>query len=266
MDIVDFLGLEPAADDPARWRLPVTPDICTGFNFLYGGAGLAAATVALEQATGRPLVWATAQYLSFVRPPSVMDVEVATLVAGNQVSQARATCRAEGHEIIVVNAALGHRDIAVGGTWADRPEVPAPADCPTRDSVFAVPTGIARRMDSRLAEARSHDELDGTPGSGRTRLWVRLREGVDMSAATLAVLGDYVPFGINQALGMPAGGNSLDNTVRIAALVPTEWVLLDVRIHAIANGFAHGHLFMWSEDGTLLATASQSAMVRFLRD
>ena len=47
------------------------------------------------------------------------------------------------------------------------------------------------------------------------------------------------------------GGNSLDNTLRVGRLVPTEWVLLDIRIHAVANGFAHGHLDMWAEDGTL---------------
>jgi acyl-CoA thioesterase len=49
-------------------------------------------------------------------------------------------------------------------------------------------------------------------------------------------------------------------------LVPTEWVLLDVRIHGIANGFGHGLVHLWSEDGTLLATASQSVIVRYWDD
>ncbi len=80
------------------------------------------------------------------------------------------------------------------------------------------------------------------------------------------MLGDFVPSGIGQALGMPAGGNSLDNTLRVARLVPTEWVLLDIRIHAVANGFGHGLVHLWAEDGTLLGTASQSAIVRFWKD
>jgi len=42
-------------------------------------------------------------------------------------------------------------------------------------------------------------------------------------------------------------------------------VLLDVRIHAIANGFGHGLVHLWAEDGTLLATASQSVKVRMWR-
>ena len=52
------------AGDDLRWRLPVTPELSTPGNFLFGGCGLGAALVALEAATGRPTVWATAQYLS----------------------------------------------------------------------------------------------------------------------------------------------------------------------------------------------------------
>jgi acyl-CoA thioesterase len=87
-----------------------------------------------------------------------------------------------------------------------------------------------------------------------------------MSAATLAILGDYVPFGIGQALGARAGGNSLDNTLRVGTLVASEWVLLDIRIDAIANGFGHGVVHLWAQDGTLLASASQSTMVRYWPD
>jgi len=39
-------------------------------------------------------------------------------------------------------------------------------------------------------------------------------------------------------------------------------VLADVRVHAIADGFGHGLVHLWTEDGTLLGTASQSAIVR----
>jgi acyl-CoA thioesterase len=46
-------------------------------------------------------------------------------------------------------------------------------------------------------------------------------------------------------------------------LVPTEWVLLDIRVQAVDRGFGHGLVHMYAEDGTLLATASQTCMVRF---
>jgi len=44
--------------------------------------------------------------------------------------------------------------------------------------------------------------------------------------------------------------------------VPTTWVLCDIHMHALANGFGHGLAHLWAEDGTLLATASQSISVR----
>jgi acyl-CoA thioesterase len=87
-----------------------------------------------------------------------------------------------------------------------------------------------------------------------------------MSAAALAIVGDYVPFGIGQALGQRAGGQSLDNTLRVASRVPTEWILADVRVHAVADGFGHGLVHLWAEDGTLLGTASQSTIVRGWRE
>jgi acyl-CoA thioesterase len=43
-------------------------------------------------------------------------------------------------------------------------------------------------------------------------------------------------------------------------------VLADVRVHAVADGFGHGLVHLWAEDGTLLGTASQSAIVRAWRD
>jgi acyl-CoA thioesterase II len=118
----------------------------------------------------------------------------------------------------------------------------------------------------RLASARSWDEIEGNPApDGRSLLWARMPDLLDpQSGASLAILGDYVPFGIGQALGRTGGGNSLDNTLRVYRLVPTEWVLLDIRIHAVANGFGHGVVHLWSQDGTLLATASQSTIVRML--
>ena len=63
-----------------------------------------------------------------------------------------------------------------------------------------------------------------------------------------------------------AGGNSLDNTLRVAHRVPTDWILADIRVHAIADGFGHGLVHLWSEDGTLLGTASQSTIVRSWRE
>lgn len=267
MDARTFLGLE-ATHNPYRWVLPVHPGVCTPGGFLFGGCGLGAAIAALEGTTGRSVVWATCQYLSYARPPEVLDLDVTVAVSGHQTTQARATGHVADREVFTVNAALGHRPMDAEGTWAVMPEVPDPAQCTRREMRFD--TGgeyLPDRMDVRLAAARHFSELPG-PGMphGRSALWAKLPDVLELSSAALAVLGDYVPFGIGQALGLMAGGNSLDNTLRIGRIAPTEWVLLDIRVHQVVNGFGYGDVHLWSESGTLLGTASQSTIVRMWRD
>jgi acyl-CoA thioesterase len=38
---------------------------------------------------------------------------------------------------------------------------------------------------------------------------------------------------------------------------------MDIRVHAVERGFGHGLVHMFAQDGTLLATASQSVIVRY---
>jgi acyl-CoA thioesterase II len=266
MDARTWLGLEPT-HNPMRWVLPVTPGISTVGPFLFGGCALGAAIAALEHASGRPVVWATAQYLSYAHPPSMLDIDVTLAARGRSITQGRVVGHVADAEILTVNAALGSRDLDVEGSWVERPQVPAPEDCEVRGPRVPGTESIMDRIDVRLADARAWSDVDGNPSpTGRSMLWARMPDLLDLSSgASLAILGDYVPFGIGQALGRAGGGSSLDNTLRVYRLVPTEWVLLDIRIHAVAHGFGHGVVHLWSEDGTLLATASQSTIVR-LRD
>jgi acyl-CoA thioesterase len=120
---------------------------------------------------------------------------------------------------------------------------------------------IMGRLNIRLALGSPWDEIDGNPvPRGRSALWVQTPD-IDMSAAGLAILGDYLPFGIAQATGRWVPSNSLDNTIRVQRLKPTNWVLCDIRVDGVNNGFGHGSVFLWAQDGTLLATASQSAVL-----
>jgi acyl-CoA thioesterase-2 len=261
MDALTFLGIEPTTN-PNSWRLPVVPRLISGTGALFGGCGLGAAIEVMEQVTGRPCIWSTAQFLSFARPPAVLELDVVEAVRGHQISQARVIARVGDREILTVVGALGRRPGTLSGQWSTRPDVPAPDDCRPRPLMNRHQGTIMDRFESKLADARPYWELTGIAGSGNASLWVRIPELVGTSAAALAMIGDFVPFGIGQALGVRAGGNSLDNTLRIAHRVPTEWVLADVRVHAIADGFGHGLVHLWAEDGTLLGTASQSTIVR----
>jgi acyl-CoA thioesterase len=180
------------------------------------------------------------------------------------MTQARAVCHVGNREILTVNAALGDRQLELHGQFEQMPDVPPPDQCPERPFRGPIDGTINDKLDQRLAKGRPFDELDGTQGDGQVLMWARIPdviEGVD--AAALAVLGDFVPMGVGQTLGVRGGGNSLDNTLRVVHLVPTEWVLLDIRVHAVERGFGHGLVHMFAQDGTLLATASQSCIVRF---
>ena len=271
MDARTFLGLE-ATDDPLRYRLPLRRELFTPGEFLFGGCGLGAAVEAAEWATGRPMIWATAQYLGYATGDGVLDVIVEPLVVGKGTTQARVrVVKADGSEVLGVQAALGSRPSGTDGQWAERPDVPGPNHTRPRTSRrgFAGMQGtIMDTMEIRQAVGRGWDDLgDGTSGDGRSSLWVRMVGGRRLpTSGDLAMAGDHVPSGIGHALGMVAGGNSLDNTIRVARLVETEWILVDIRLHAIADGFGHGTAHLWAEDGTLLGSASQSCIVRVFPD
>ena len=242
----------------------------------------------LEHVTGRPLIWATAQYLEFARPSDVVELEVTEVVRGHATSQARVLARVDGREIFTVVGAAGRRELPWAGEWAVRPDVPGPDASRPRDLAPRFTGTIAETLKMRMALGRELDELDGNPtDDGRSALWVALPFGNRATAAALAIVADYVPFGVGQALGRQISGNSIDNTLRMVQPGQTVrrpggfadpapagdgacgvdqggWILADVRVQAVAHGFGHGVVHLWAEDGTLLATASQSVIVREL--
>jgi len=264
-DARTFLGMEQL-EDPLHWRLEVVPELTTPGNFLFGGCGLGAALVALEAGSGRPAVWSTAQYLSFAPTGSVMDLTVTLAAEGHRVTQARAVGRVGETEILTVNAALGlPADVDATGVWESPPQVPPPDECPPRRLPAFLTTSIFDQIDVRLAKGRSFEEISrgtGAPGEPDSALWARVPGHLEPSAATLAILGDYVTGGVSQPIGRRTHSRSLDNTLRVVRLEPTEWVLCDIRIQALADGYGQGTAFLWSESGNLLATASQSMSVR----
>jgi acyl-CoA thioesterase len=264
VDAREFLGVHDTPDPHRSW-LEVVPRLCSDELFLFGGCALGASIAAMERATGRPLVWATAQFVSIARPPEVLECDVTVASSGHQTTQARVLGRVGEREILFVSAALGERRDRDPGQWPAMPEVPGPDESPGRVRPVKPVQGddsLLQRLEMRTARGRGFHDYDGTRGDGRSALWVRAPEELEMSAAALAVLGDFVPFGVGQAVGEYVSGNSLDNTLRVFRIVPTEWVLVDVQIDAVHRGFGHGTVHLWAQDGTLLGTASQSCIVR----
>jgi acyl-CoA thioesterase II len=245
----------------STWSFEVTERLVTPGNFLFGGCGLASALVALEEASERPTIWATAQYLSYAPLGATVTVTTDLAVVGGHVTQARATTYADGREILTVNGALGTGELTSDTPWVTMPEVKPPEDCPERVTHNRFSRSIFNHLETRVAIGRTFDELE-SPGSPVTALWSRIPGHLNVSAATLAIFGDFVAGELSQALGYYTMGRSLDNTIRIVTLEATDWVLTETHMHALSGGFAQGTAYMWSQSGTLLATASQSIAAR----
>lgn len=262
MSVRAYLGLQPT-DDPARWRVELTPAVLTPAGAMHGGAALAAAVEALEGTTGRPLVWATAHYLTHAGPHGVLDVDLSIEVSGHQTTQARAQLSLAGQEVLLAVASLGARDSAHRGRWPSPPAVPGPDAALDRRTSPSGTQSVLDHYEVRVATGRTGRALDGSPGPGRSAVWCRLPDGPrEVTAGDVALVGDMLMLGLADALGEHVTANSLDNTVRVVERAPTEWVLLDVRIDAVEGGYAHAGAHLWTEEGVLLGMATQTLVVR----
>ncbi len=258
----DLFALD-ATDNPLRFRWTPSSRLFTPGSTLQGGAGLGAAVRAMEAATGRPLIWATAQYLSFAALGGEIELTVTIEVAGHNTTQARCVVSRDGNEILTTHGALGSRKVEIDGVWCTPPDVGRPDDCePFR---FFVPGrgDLGDLVEVRLARGRQLVDVESGRGAGDATFWVRCWTGIHhVTVPDLALIGDFMPLGFADAVGARYAGNSLDNTIRVGQLAPTEWILLATHVQQVANGFGYGRAELWADDGTLLGEVSQSAVLR----
>jgi len=249
----------------SRFSWAPVHQLLTPAGTLQGGAGLGATCEAMQLISGRPVIWATAQYLSYAPGTAPVDIEVTVEVSGHNTTQARATLSRDGREILTTHAALGRRDFPFEDDWAARPDVPAPADCPPYRFFDPNRDDLGQMVEFRLAKGRQLDDIVAAPrrGDGSFALWVRCWEGPrTVTVGDLAFLGDFMPLGFAEALGAPYAGNSLDNTIRVGRLTQTEWVLISVDVRQVVNGIGYGCADIFSDDGTLLGGVGQSSVLR----
>jgi acyl-CoA thioesterase len=263
--IREYLGLRPT-DDASRWELELTPRVLTPAGAMHGGAALAAVVEALEGTTDRPLIWATAHYLSHAGPTGTLDVDVTIEVDGKRTTQARAALRLGHTDVLTTAASLGGREFPYEGRWIEPPDVPGPDDTRCRALVPPTTESVVDHYEIRFANGRAAEELDGTPGPGRSAVWCRLPDGRrTVGAGDVALVGDLVILGLSDAVGVPCTANSLDNTIRVVEHAASEWVLVDIKVDAVARGYAHAGASLWTEGGTLLGLATQTLVLRATR-
>lgn len=282
-----LLGLEPHPDDPAALSFEVVPRLCRTDGRFYGGAALAAALVASEAATGRPALWSSTQLVATADIGERIRLDVDVVASGRTVDQVQVRGTV-GERLVFasVGSTATPRAEGMHGVGQVMPRVPPPEDCP--------PWAGPRRPGEAPGHARPHPGLErGTVGhhlvsehrdaplldatSGRDRpghmvVWARHTGEMagPPSPAGLGFLADLIPLAVSRACGVAGAGTSLDNSLRIGEPAGTGddsgWVLLELDAHVAVGGYGHGHVHLWSPDGRMLATGTQSARLFTIDD
>ncbi len=243
-----------------HYQLIAEPRLCTPVDFLYGGSSLGAAVEAFEMNSNRPLVWASSQFISYAKPDDVLDLVIDEPSNGRNFTQARLTARVGEQEIFSVSATLGAREIEEQGQWAEFPEVLPVESC--GEHKLPLPDfGEKQHIHNQQEYLSPFNDTLKRPDN-KHLVWVKVKNADHDQASILSFIADLATASGNYVLKKRVGGNSLDNTIRVVKLVPTEWVLFEAEVHGIQNGIATTTTKLWSQDKQLMAVASQSFIVR----
>jgi acyl-CoA thioesterase len=278
-----FLGLHAEAEE-GRFRFTVEDRLSRMDARLYGGTAIAVSIATAEERTRRPVLWMTTQFVATAAQDTEIDVLAEVLAPGKRTNQVRITgTDPAGTAVFASLGATGHhREGGLAGEFERMPKVSPPDAAEVADNPFSVmakaagvespagtasgtpsfprDTGFASVVEMRNAEVIDHPDA----GPGRICMWLRRKDREAVTPALAAFMADMVPMSVALACGVMAGGTSLDNSIRIGTFVESEWILLDLRPHLAAGDYGHGSAHIWSEDGHLMATASQTAsMIRF---
>ncbi len=270
----EFLGLTSTGEQ-GRYRFSVVSHLARLDGHLYGGTAIAVSIATAELCSERAALWMTTQFVATAPPGAEIDVHAEVLAPGRRTNQVRVTGTDENGQVMF--ASLGatghHRDGGLTGTFENPPTVDSPEESAPSNpfEIMARVIGIELPMAApsgnsgfgSVIEFRAptiHHHPD--PGPGRLCIWVRRTDRVPLTPALVAYIADMVPLSIAAACGVVAFGISLDNSIRIGSFEETEWVLVDLRPHLAAGDYGHGAAHLWSQNGKLLATASQSASLR----
>jgi acyl-CoA thioesterase len=276
ISVVDLLGLHPDESAPSlrpdgaslRWELTVNPKLLNSAGTLWGGVGLSAFVAAAERAVGRSCVWATVQYLTPIRDGEQLHMEIDIGGEGIALTQASGRGTVNGSPALLAIGTFGG-DGPHDMQFSEAPDIAPPQECELRSMPPPWGGGMLEQIEQRSLPGMALPHPDGRPGTGRTMLWMRLKDvdgqPVVADAGALAVLADLAPSGISEAIGRPTFGTSLDNSIRTARQPDPDgsgWVLMDITIEAVVGRVAQLGARMFDDRGRLLAVCGQSARLR----
>lgn len=240
--------------DGDNFSYRVVQRACVGpnesYQFYMGGVAMATHVDALERYFGKPLLWVTTQFLSHGMLDNELTLEVTQIGGGENVVQAEAVMRRDDEVLHRSIAALGARGDEPDRAFVTMPDVKKPTDCAHKpEDANASADNLIGQFDRRTAFEDSE--------SGTEYMWIRPLEGMKTDAAYLTLVSDFF-LGAHERTRR---GTSLDNTFRLINAHQTDWILTVTQVSSFTRGAAHGHIHMFAEDGTLLATSSQTGML-----
>lgn len=255
--------------DAWNWRMP------------SGGVLMTVGLRAIREMVGDPAFLPLSATTTFCRPVAAgrIEVDVEILRQGNAAIQARASLRTPREDGICleVSATFARERSGPGIDYLDAvfPVVPRPQD--------AVAIVEKQRIDGKLREYRFHENLDvrlaqgniwweggWSAGSARMARWLRYKIPQKMPNGMVDPLAlppiiDMMPTAIRQKLG-PDGPQyyapSLDLTIHFLDPTASEWLLVSNYARRARAGYATAEAEVWSDEGQLVAYATQTMILR----
>jgi acyl-CoA thioesterase len=223
---------------------------------------VAVSVTAMEAETGVDCRWVTVQFVGTAMLGARIDCHTEVLATGKRVRQCRVTGTVDGQVVFSgVGATAAAKPGGYAGQFETMPVVPPPEECPKFNFMGRLPAEVTAKATTgfqRITEFRTARN----PDDGRVALWIRVIDH-EATPALLGYIADFVPMSVARAGGRVGAGTSLDNTMRFGPRITPEWVLVDLDPHLAADGYGHGTVHLWSPDGELLATGSQTASMLF---
>jgi len=259
------------ADLPDSWN----------WRFPSGGVLMTLGLRAIRATIPNPafvIVSATTTFCQPV-PAGRVEIDVHILRQGNAASQVRACLRAAGVEGVCLEVtatlAIERNSPAIDFLDAVFPDVPLPNDAPVFDETQRIGLQLKRypildNIDVRLALGKVWWKPGFSAGRARFARWVRYKtpqKDADGSWDPLALppIIDMMPTAVRQKMG-PDGPQyyapSLDLTVHFLDPTTSEWLLISTFVRRARAGYATAEAEVWSEDGKLVAYATQTMFLR----
>ncbi|MFE5683749.1 acyl-CoA thioesterase [Streptomyces sp. NPDC056512] len=224
-----------------------------------------------------------AYFLRSVAPEASVAYEVERLRDGASYAARQVAARQDGMTVLSLSASFKKPESALDHQ-PDMPGAPSPDDCEAPYEVMArerperyAESVIPRAVDLRLVEADADELAARADGMSRRRCWLRAARPLPdeplLHTAALAYLSDLT---ISPTAALPwephGARSSRRSRVMLASLDHAMWFHRPARADAwllyaqhttnLSDGRAMSRGELWSQDGQLVASVLQEALIR----